>query len=73
MQGKKVHQVHFALDVARCLNLDAVHVVETFIEEGVQVVLRRILNEPCSLNLKFNTPLKPWMFLQCFGSSQSWM
>ena len=50
-----------------------VHVVETFVEEGVQVVLRRILNEPCSLNLKFNTPLKPWMFLQCFGSSQSWM
>ena len=40
-----------------------VHVVETFVEEGVQVVLRRILNEPCSLNLKFNTPLKPWMFL----------
>ena len=37
VQGKKVHQVHLALDVARCLNLDAVHVVETFVEEGVQV------------------------------------
>ena len=51
-----------------------VHVVEIFVEEGVQVVLRRILNEPCSWNLKFNgVLLKPWMFLQCFGSSQSWM
>ena len=39
VQGKKVHQVHFALDVARCLNLDAVHVVETFVEEGVQVAV----------------------------------
>ena len=52
MQGKKVHQVHFALDVARYLNLDAVHVVETFVEEGVQVVLRRILNEPCSFEFE---------------------
>ena len=25
------------------------------------------------LNLKFNTPLKPWISLQCFGSYQSWM
>ena len=73
VQGKKVHQVHFALDVAVCLNLDAVHVIETFVEEGVQVVLRCILNEPCSLNLKFNTPLKPWVSSQCSGSSQPWI
>ena len=39
MQGKQVHQVHFALDVALCLNLDAVHVVETSVEEGVQVAV----------------------------------
>ena len=47
---------------------------EIFVEEGVQVVLRRILNEPCSWNLKFNgVLLKPWMSLQCSGSYQSWM
>ena len=73
MKGKKVHQVHFALDVALCLNLDTVHVVETFVEEGVQVVWRCILNEPCSLNLKFNTPLKPLVSCSDSRSSQSWI
>ena len=46
-ERQKGSQVHFALDVAICFHLDAVHVMlKPLLKKGCIFVLRRILNEP---------------------------